>query len=118
MYSFDDKIRKLAGSVKYQTLYSQEKNIGLRLFKNDYDYSPIQISFLGWLGYYYSLHFDIAMGEVSEKVLEDNIFADSYSYYKRKIRERKEKRVPIQNDKRNVKRKEVVGETSWVFKKK
>ena len=77
-------LRKLAKSDSYQSLYSQAKELNLNIFRNTTDYTTTQIEFLGFLGLYSSLYVDIYMGEVDNTVLNNEIFEDSYMYWKSK----------------------------------
>ncbi len=78
-------IRKLARSTYYQNLYSIGKELPyLRIFKNTDDFSVIQMMFLRYLNYYYSILMDIELGEVDEIVLDNEIYSDSYIMYKNK----------------------------------
>ena len=56
--NIDKLIRELAKSSKYQTIYSQEKNLGLKLFYNDIDFTFPQIRFLNRCGFYSALYLD------------------------------------------------------------
>ncbi len=107
-------IRTLCKSNYYQTLYSQDKNIGIKLFRNNSDYTPIQILFLNYLGYYGSLYFDFSLGDVDEKVFENIIYEDAWSYYKRKKKDKK--KIEGKNmDKKNEENS--LTKSTWVFKK-
>ena len=80
-------LRKLAKNNYWQTIYSHVKESGsFKLFNNDHDLSSIQLDFLAYLSFYSSLYFDIAMGDVGEIVLDNEIYEDSYNYYKIKNR--------------------------------
>lgn len=106
-------IRILAKDSNNQTIYSAGKEGNFNLFKNTYDYTYFQIVFLRYLNFYNSLNLDIALKEVDEIVLQNEIFEDSYFYYKQNKKD--EKKVP-QN--KNDKNKEVVGGFNWLFKHK
>jgi len=76
-------LRILARSPRWQILYSRSKEIGsLRLFNNDRDFTPLQLSFLQWLEVYSSLETDLAMKEkyISRDVIEDDYRTDAYLY--------------------------------------
>lgn len=78
-------IRDLANSAKYQTLISTYEEIcSIPLFKNNTDFSKIQIMFLSWLKFYKFLRQEVANDEVSELVLSDEIYADAYYYWRSK----------------------------------
>jgi len=115
----DKLIRKLAKSLYYQTIYSQEKNLGLKLFKNDYNFTALQIRFLGDLAFYNSLYLEYNLGEIDERVFDNEIYEDSYMYYKNKkerphsqITKIREQIPPL------VDKKPTKNISSWVFKSK
>lgn len=95
-------LKKLAKTQYFQALISN-KELGLKLFKNDYDLSPLQIHFLGLVNKYNSIYTDIALGDVSPLVMEDEIFVDAYLHYKdHKYSEDKKK---LKNPDKNVDKK-------------
>lgn len=76
-------IKKLALTSKYQNLLFLSKEINnIKIFKNDCDFSQIQHFFLKYLFQIYYIHQDVANKHVSEHVLEDEIYLDSYLYWK------------------------------------
>jgi len=78
MYS---QLRKLAKSLKWQTIYRKSKDMaGINIFRNHYDFSDAQINFLQWLEIYHVLEKDLALKRpfISEAVLEDDIRTDAY----------------------------------------
>ena len=119
MKDFTEYLRELAKSNKYQTIYAIEKTIGLRLFANEYDYSDIQILFLNFLSLYYTISFDVAMGEVNKMVTNNTIFEDAYMVWRNKTKteeaeELKERKHETQNHGRKPE-KQV--KTQFVFRK-
>jgi hypothetical protein len=118
-----DVIRGLAKTNKYQTLYCFAKEGSLTLFKNQFDYTNIQVIFLNYLNYYFNLYTDIAMGDIDDKVLEDFLYEDSWIYYKRKKREeenlknKKESRKVKTPTNKKVIEKEQLDRISWNFNK-
>ena len=84
-------LRKLAKTNKYQTLYNQSKEGCITLFRNIADYTDFQIAFLQYLSFYNSLNMDIFMEEVSEIVLENEVYEDAYQVYKNKTKKIKKK---------------------------
>lgn len=100
-------LRKMAKNNHYQTLYSQAKEIKIRLFENDIDFSQLQVRFLNYLSFYAGLYMDFALGEVDERVFEDFIYEDSYNYYKHHNR-----------DKNLTKEEAKPNDIDWVFKSK
>lgn len=103
-----DSIRKLAKTAHYQNLYLNVKELHFKLFINERDFSPIQTSLLNYLSFYSNLFTDIYLGDVDEKVLENEIYEDSYTYYKRTKKEE-----PIKNTTQNTQNKDI----QWVFKR-
>lgn len=81
-------IRKLAKTNYYQSLYSNAKEIGLKLFRNEVDYSKNQVMFLQYLSFYNNLNMDIYMKEVDKIVLENDIYEDAWTFYKNKQAEK------------------------------
>ena len=114
-------IRKLARTNYYETIYNQEK-VKLKLFENEKDLTMIQLNFLNYLGFYSNLFLDAAMGEIEDKIIDDDIYADAYMYYKHKI-ENKERFNKFQNlsnmNTLNIQKdnKVKVNSSQWVFRK-
>lgn len=82
-------IRKLARSDKNQLLYIKAKDLnGIKLFKNEIDFTWIQTIFLMWLEIYHSLYQDLATGEdyLTKSVIIDDMRCDAYLLYRRKTR--------------------------------
>jgi len=105
--TFINSLRKLAKSGYYQTLYSHFKEGGIKLFKNDFDLTDVQVTFLRYLNFYNSLFLDVALGDVNERIFENTLYEDSYAYWKSKK----------DNKKENPKTKEdFVNTTHWVLK--
>lgn len=120
MVEIDKILRKLAKTNHYQTILSN-KELGLKLFQNEFDYTPIQISFVNYLNFYHNIMTDIAMGDVDEIVLSDSIYEMAYSYYKKeKNKKKKAYKPPVTQPKKkkNSKREiqESVSNFKWVFK--
>lgn len=86
-------VRVMAKSNKYQTLYHNSKEGVTHLFLNYCEYTQYQIIFLQYLSFYSSLNTDVYMDEVDEIVLEDDIYADAYQYYKNEAK--KKNRIAI-----------------------
>ena len=75
-------MRDLAKSNYYQTLYLQAKEMNISLFKNDRDFTDLQVAFLNDLSFYSNLYMDLAMGEITEIIFQDPIYEDAYQQYK------------------------------------
>ena len=100
------RLRKLAKTLYWQTIYNGCKEANLQLFYNKADYTNLQIYFLNNLALYNNLFLDIAMKEVDERVMEDIIYEDAYLYWKRN----KPKDDYTTNNKNST-------TSRWVFKK-
>ena len=115
-------LRKLAKTNKYQTLYHNSKEGCINLFYNQADYTELQIIFLQYLSFYASLNLDIYTEEVSDIVLEDELYEDAYQAYKNKIKKNNRPRrmeTPQQKQQRKaiLKKKSEVSNTHVVFRK-
>ena len=78
----DAKLRKLARSNYWQNLYSASlKNLNIKLFKNDYNYTSDQVRFLYWLSVYHLLYEELNT-YVDElltiNVINDDLRTDAY----------------------------------------
>lgn len=116
-------LREMSKGNYWQTVYVQSKEMGgMQVFENLREFTPLQIYFLNQLSFYNSLYLDIAMGDVDEFVLEDEIYEDAYSYYKSKERKKKakERKVPIQKpQQKSGDKKDTLSTTdTWLLKKK
>ena len=106
------RLRKLAKTNEYQSLYSLCKEIhSIKLFENEGNFTPIQINFLRYLNFYSNLMTDIYIGDVGEVVLENEVYEDSYMLFRSK-KDKQINKVPVQN------KDEVKAATSsrWIFK--
>jgi hypothetical protein len=75
------RLRKLAKSSKFQTLFRRVKESHiLELFRNKYDLSKVQELFLYYLEFYEMLYRDLANKEryISEEVIANDLRADAY----------------------------------------
>lgn len=84
----EEHIRKLARSSYWQGIYHASKDCnGVRLFKNEYDFSGLQSIFLYWLRCYSMLYEELNKLEwenLDEKVIKDNDRCDAFLYYRGK----------------------------------
>ena len=87
----EELIRKLARSSEWQALYARAKDLNISLFKNRTDFSKLQIIFMQFLEMYHNLYVDLYLKEegISEEVIENDLWADSYLLWKRKKRDEK-----------------------------
>lgn len=91
-----DQLRTLAKSTRYQTDYGFAKEGTVQLFENK-RLTSIQREFLFLLAHYYNIFIDVATGEVSDKVLENEIRLEAYSIYKNKKFKDQKKKVEKEN---------------------
>jgi len=110
MLDIEKIVRKLAKSYKWQTIYNNAKEVGLKLFNNDKDLTRIQIMFLSYLNFYSAITMDIVLNEVSDRVLDNFIYEDAYMYYKQKRKKRDVLKTDALNKRDNT-------QIKWVFKK-
>ena len=85
-------LRKLARQDKHQLIFNSAKELAhIRLFRNDIDFTAIQILFLNWLNVYSSLYTDMALNKkhISEEVIADDIRTEAYLVW-RKEEDKKE----------------------------
>jgi len=115
MHNVEEILRSLAKSTKYQVIFNASKEIGLKIFKNDTDFTALQILFLQFLFFYNSLYMDVAMDDVDEMVLEKFLYEDCYSLYKNK---KKEKKDTVSEQKKDKKNSDKITKSQWVFRKK
>ena len=111
-----DTLRDLAKEDYYQSLYSSAKDLGLQLFENRTDLTRIQLWFISFMSIYSVINMDIALGEVSERVLENTIYEDAYLMYKKKTGAKKvnKSKEPVITPARG---KEEVSKSQWLFKR-
>jgi hypothetical protein len=106
-------LRLLSKSNYFQNIYSLSKDMpSIRIFDNDRNFTDIQMSFLRFLNYYSAVLLDIALGDVDEIVLDNDIYTDAYMLYKTKKEKNISPKTNIKND------REVIGGSKWIFKSK
>lgn len=85
MENIYNRLRILAKSVRAQNLFVAVKELhGVRLFRNEVDFSKLQEIYLSFLYMYDTINRDIIVDKISEKVLECEIYEDAYMTWKRK----------------------------------
>jgi len=83
MENIYSKIRLLAKSTTSQNLFIASKEInGVRLFKNSFDFSKLQIYYMTNLYHYDSINRDIIIENISKHVFDSEIYEDAYLFYK------------------------------------
>ena len=83
----ENKIRQLAKSNYWQSIYFASKESSIELFENKTNLTSIQVRFLYWLQTYSMLYEELAKHEdklLTEKVIDDNTRTDAYLYYRHK----------------------------------
>jgi len=82
-------------SNRYQLLYLKAKDLnGIKLFKNEMEFSWIQIIFLMWLEIYHNLYQELATGTdyLTKAVIIDDMRCDAYLLYRRRTKNLKDER--------------------------
>ena len=110
-------VRELAKSHYWQTVYNNAKELGLKLFKNDTDFTSLQIMFLNYLNFYGVINMDIALNEVSDKVLDNFIYEDAYMYYRTKKSRDSLSDIKSLTDIKSMRQDNNKQTIQWVFKR-
>lgn len=91
-------LRKLAKLERIQNLFSISKELhGIKLFRNECDFSKIQEEYLLYLYMYESLARDIIIDKISKHVYDKELYEDAYLLWKREKGNKKEEK-PKLND--------------------
>jgi hypothetical protein len=94
-------LRDFAKSNKAQNLFVATKEISsIHLFKNSIDFSKLQEIFLNYLYIYDGIMKDIITERISKHVLDDEIYEDAYTLWKRE--KKYQEKEPQDNKKREV----------------
>lgn len=92
-------LRKLAKSDKYQNLFSVCKEIPtIHLFENSSELTQLQSVFLSYLYFYREILTDIYTNKINSNVLQDFIYEDAYSKWKKEHSNKK-----TENKKKDIK---------------
>lgn len=107
-------IRKLARSRDYQVMYARAKDLGIQMFENQKDLTPIQIEFLQWLEIYSSIYSDLYSCKegLTPRVIENDFLCDGYLIYDKQQREAQAKpkeNTKLERDKKADKSAEITG---------
>jgi hypothetical protein len=118
MDDIEKYVRRLAKSSYYQSLFHFCKELHISLFDNKKDFTNLQLNFLNYLTFYNNLFTDIALGEISDKILEDDIYEDAYSYYKAQAykKQMKDLNKERQVDYKYPQKYQENFQSQWVFK--
>ena len=88
MNSLDTQLRNLSKSPYWQNIYKASKDCaGIRLFKNEYDFSGLQSRFIHWLSVYNMLYTELSTYEddlLTEEVIDDKDRMDAYLIHRNK----------------------------------
>uniref|UniRef100_A0A6M3K4E7 Uncharacterized protein n=1 Tax=viral metagenome TaxID=1070528 RepID=A0A6M3K4E7_9ZZZZ len=107
-------LRELASNDDWQNIYILSKDIAsIKLFDNCNEFTYVQNIFLRYLNFYYTLHSDVAMGEVDEIVFDNQLYEDAYIMYKNRIEKEKFKGNTTDRGKENI---NSLKTNSWIFK--
>ena len=110
-------IRKLAKSSYWQTVFSYAKELHFPMFNNVMDFSDLQILLLNYISFYSSLNLDVAIGDVTDIVFENELYEDAYMHYKQKVDKKKIADRPKNNQPVQSSKEENSPQVNWVFKK-
>jgi len=81
----------LARSIRMQNLFLVSKEIAsIKLFKNNFNFSKLQEIYISYLYTFDLLNKDIVVEGISKKVMEHEIFWESYLTYKRSNKKNRE----------------------------
>jgi|WetSurSiteA1Bulk_404760.scaffolds.fasta_scaffold28119_2 hypothetical protein len=112
--------RKLAQNEYYQSLYNVSKELGFHIFSNTTQLTRIQVLFLHYISMYASINFDIAVGDIDERVLENDTYVDAYLIYRSQANKNQTKEVAKEKRKYREQSEEESSTTkksSWLFKR-
>ncbi len=102
--TLEQQIRSLARNMYWQEIYnSSQKCNGIKLFKNNYNFSGIQYLFLYWIRLYNMLYdelYSLEWRNLDKDVINDNARCDAFLYWRRKEQEKKI-RENQKNEKKN-----------------
>jgi hypothetical protein len=99
MSNIYDRLIDLAKSVRIQNLFIAAKEVnGVHLFRNNYDFSKLQEIFLSYIYTFDTINRDIVVDKISEKVLDDRIYWESYMTWRRKNNKKSEKEDKSKKD--------------------
>jgi len=83
----ENKLRQLASSCYWQSLYRASKENGMQLFDNNTNLSGLQVVFLYWLELYSFLYDLIAKKEypfLDDEYIKSTIRVDAFLYYRKR----------------------------------
>jgi hypothetical protein len=108
-------LKKLARSSEAQILYSRAKELRLRLFDNESDFSKLQIWYLYFLELYHMLYQELQAKEdfLTEEVLEDDIRTEAYLMLRKEKNDKKSSSTKTKNIVNST-----IGKGSVIFKRR
>jgi len=93
--TLEENIRKLAKKVQWQEIYRSSQDCsGIRLFKNDYNFSGIQYLMIHWLRAYSLLYQELSSLEwenLDIDVINDNVRCDAFLFWRSKELQKKQR---------------------------
>ncbi len=106
--NFESLIRQIAKSSEHQSNFVAAKDFKISIFDNNSDLSRLQKIYMSYLYFYHDILIDISMKKVSEKIMDNEFYEDSYMTYKREKKEDKPKKdkdihLVFKNDKKRNK---------------
>jgi hypothetical protein len=99
MENIYSKLRNFSKSTKAQNLFVAAKELSsIQLFKNRFDFSKLQEIYLSYLYMYAAINRDILIDKISEKVMDCELYEDSYMLWKRKNMNKTDKKDSNKKD--------------------
>jgi hypothetical protein len=100
MVDIYDKLIEFSKTTKAQNLFCAAKEVnGIRIFRNTRDFSQLQELYLSYLYNFDSLNREILIDKISNHVLDDRIYWESYFIWKKS---EKNKKPNQKNDKERM----------------
>ena len=102
-------VRELAKTTEAQNLFYTCKELNsVRMFKNDYDLSHIQQTYISYLYLYESLAHDIIVEGISKKIYNSEIYEDAYIKWRSDKKDNKKSTEKKSNDLSLVASKKII----------
>jgi hypothetical protein len=93
-----DCLKKLAKSQRAQNLFSVSKELpGIRLFRNECDFSKIQEEYLLYLYMYEGLARDIELNKISKHVYDKDLYEEAYLLWKKEKGNKEDKNAVLKD---------------------
>jgi len=104
MQDLTPKLRKLAKSTYWQTVFASSKILyGVKVFENSTEFTEIQIDFINWLSYYNNLNIYLEDGTLPEWAYAKDLYIDAFMYHMKKKGKKEKKTIQFDSkaDKKN-----------------